>query len=98
MGEPINTQPIAPKEKEANLLSSAVPDSLGTEREGGRRGRERGERGRERGRRGREGKRERERESTISAQSAAVSFCFFILTANKKTMPTVFLHTKLAIN
>lgn len=34
MGEPINTQPIAPKEKEANLLSSAVPDSLGTEREG----------------------------------------------------------------
>lgn len=58
MGEPINTQPIAPKEKEANLLSSAVPDSLGTEREGGRRGRERGERGRERGR---EGERERER-------------------------------------
>lgn len=54
-----------------------------------------GERGRERGR---EGERERERESTISAQSAAVSFCFFILTANKKTMPTVFLHTKLAIN
>lgn len=60
MGEPINTQPIAPKEKEANLLSSAVPDSLGTER-GGRRGRERGERGRERGREGGEGKRERER-------------------------------------
>lgn len=90
MGEPINTQPIAPKEKEANLLSSAVPDSLGTER-GGRRGRERGERGRERGREG-------EGDGTISAQSAAVSFCFFILTANKKTMPTVFLHTKLAIN
>lgn len=91
MGEPINTQPIAPKEKEANLLSSAVPDSLGTEREGGRRGREMGERGRERGREG-------EGDGTISAQSAAVSFCFFILTANKKTMPTVFLHTKLAIN
>lgn len=50
-----------------------------------------GERGRERGREG-------EGDGTISAQSAAVSFCFFILTANKKTMPTVFLHTKLAIN
>lgn len=96
MGEPINTQPIAPKEKEANLLSSAVPDSLGTEREGGgggEKGEKEVEREEERGR----GK-EREGESTISAQSAAVSFCFFILTANKKTMPTVFLHTKLAIN
>ena len=61
------------------------------ERERGERGRERGERG-EREREGRErrerrerGETERERgESTISEQSAAVSFCFFILTANKK--------------
>ena len=43
MGEPINTQPITLKEERgnrANLLSTAVPDSLETERgvgEGGRR-------------------------------------------------------------